>query len=235
MIELGTDTITKKSFVNMGAARRVAANLVNRAAVESISDEVDKINTLKIVFRSNDLNFDPNITEISVNGYLVFTGEPHLVLFVDNAFSIDSIKNFFFIKDKKLKKIQKMHERRANYGKWLVNHIGFFLNNKSREIFPSGINVNLARIVNKNFGIIDYRTYERGINHETLSCGTGAIAVAHVAKQLKLIKGNNITLNPYYCRLYEKNASVILKQIDNKWSLLGAPKMVFVGTLCNSD
>jgi diaminopimelate epimerase len=188
IIELGTDSISKKSFVNMGAARRVGDNLVNRSAVECISDEVDKINNLKIVFRSNDLNFDSNITEINLNGYLVFTGEPHLVLFVDNAFSIDSIKNFFFIKNKKLKKLTKIHERRGNFGKWLVNHIGFFLNNKSREIFPSGINVNFARIVNKNLGIIDYRTYERGINHETLSCGTGAIAVAHVAKQLKLIK-----------------------------------------------
>lgn len=235
VIELGTDAKSKKSFVNMGTARRVPDTLVNRSAVECISDEIDRIKRLKIVFRANDLNFDSNITEITINAYLVFTGEPHLVLFVDNAFSLDSITNFFFIKNQKLTKFTPIHERRANFGKWLVNHIGFSLNYKSSEIFPSGVNVNFARIVNKNLGIIDYRTYERGINHETLSCGTGAVAVAHVAKQLGLIKSNNITLNPYYCRLYEKDAIVLLKQINNHWSLYGVPRMLFVGTLCNSS
>ena len=229
LLTIGTDSKTEKSFVNMGFARKVPDTLVNPCVVEEKTSEIDKISNLKIIFRSNDLNFLSNINEVYVDGYLVFTGEPHLVLFVDNAFSLEFINNFFFIKNERSKSISKNYERRANFGKWLVNHIGFFLNNKNHDIFPLGINVNFARVIDRNKGIIEYRTYERGINHETLSCGTGAIAVAHISKELNLVSKQVLTLMPYYCRLYDKKANVSLKQNKKNWILFGAPKLLFYG------
>ena len=47
---------------------------------------------------------------------------------------------------------------------------------------PAGTNANFIRI--QSPGLIDIRTYERGVEDETLACGTGSIASAIVAATL---------------------------------------------------
>ena len=51
------------------------------------------------------------------------------------------------------------------------------------EGFPAGTNSNFAQI--EDDGLIVVRTYERGVENETLACGTGVVAVAITANLTK--------------------------------------------------
>jgi diaminopimelate epimerase len=53
---------------------------------------------------------------------------------------------------------------------------------RNNQFFPNGANVNFVQVSDKNN--IKIRTFERGVEWETLSCGTGATASAAVSHHL---------------------------------------------------
>lgn len=58
---------------------------------------------------------------------------------------------------------------------------------RSHEIFaPAGVNVDFVQAI--NLKTIKIRTYERGIEGETLACGTGAVASAILANRKGLVE-----------------------------------------------
>jgi len=81
--------------------------------------------------------------------------------------------------------------------------------------------VNFARIDSKNE--ITVRTYERGVEGETLSCGTGSVACAVVVHRLGKT-GNKVKVNT-------KGGELVITIRDDAAFMEGRAERVFDGTI----
>lgn len=88
--------------------------------------------------------------EKNLEAFVVHTGVPHAVIFVEDLDAVDV----------------------EGLGRKIRNHTLFA---------PQGVNVNFAKLGPD--GSVRVRTYERGVEGETLACGTGAAAVALTVSQ----------------------------------------------------
>ncbi|MFC6836381.1 diaminopimelate epimerase [Halomarina ordinaria] len=65
---------------------------------------------------------------------------------------------------------------------------------RHHEVFPEGANVTLASA--HPDGGFRQRTFERGVEGETRSCGTGAVAIAAVARRVGRVEDDRLTVRP---------------------------------------
>jgi diaminopimelate epimerase len=90
----------------------------------------------------------------SLNGAFINTGVPHVVIFVEGLDKVDELNGF---------PVEAL-------GRGVRYHEHFK---------PKGTNVNFVQVTgDKQLSI---RTYERGVEGETLACGTGSVAAAIIA------------------------------------------------------
>ncbi len=138
----------------------------------------------------------PSISEDN-DAFVLDTGSPHFVCFVNDLDTMDIVK----------------YGQEVRY------------NEKYKE---QGINVNLAQKVDSQK--INMLTYERGVEDETFSCGTGASAVA-LAYALK----NNVT-EPFELEIKVKGGQLKVSAIPNNGGfkniyLIGPATYVFNGSV----
>lgn len=90
-------------------------------------------------------------------------------------------------------------------------------------VFPLGINVNFVQIINPS--TISIRTYERGVEAETLSCGTGSVASALIGAKIGKLNGEVIHADTI--------GGPLEITIGKSIKLTGQAKTVFVGEIEN--
>ncbi len=104
--------------------------------------------------------------------------------------------------------------------------------NEGREIrnsesyYKEGVNVNFIAIIND---VIMIRTYERGVENETYSCGTGSVAAALVAgkdkpdgEHISTLRSLGGDLKVYFTKVNGSYTNIFLE---------GSAKYVFEGTI----
>ena len=210
-------------WANMGNPRQAPKELASRASLVSKGGGIDVVDEIFVKLQTRELMSYSNKTELQLKGYLVFTGEPHLVIFPDQNFGNSILANAIFGNHSK----ESYSDRANSFGTRFFEHIGSYINAHYKHIFPAGINVNFARI--HNSGTVENRCFERGINRETLACGTGALAVAYVVQELQESKKTTIDILPHRCRWQEADARIRAEQRDTGWYLETTPQMLFEG------
>ncbi len=96
----------------------------------------------------------------------------------------------------------------------------------SSEFSPEGTNVNFVEFIDDKIFV---RTYERGVEDETLSCGTGVIASAICASIVQ-----NTDKNSYDIITKGGNLNVSFKKVNNSFQdiwLTGPAEMAFKGEI----
>jgi len=133
--------------------------------------------------------------ETSFDYFILNTGSPHYVKFVDNPALIDVFQE----------------------GKKIRNDKAFL---------PDGINVNFIRIIQNE---VEIRTYERGVENETLACGTGAVAAA-IAVNLRhpeIVSPISVLARGGKLKVHFENQNGVFRNI---W-LEGPARFVFSGEI----
>jgi diaminopimelate epimerase len=196
--------------------RCVGKFLMRRLKTQSLSfealdyvykSEVQQNNQILLEMK-NPTEFKKNIVipmnSGNLKGHYINTGAPHSVLFVNDLPTV----------------IEEFLNSRG------ITEIGRAI--RHSDVFqPDGTNVDFVTIKNDNQ--ISMRTYERGVEDETLACGTGAVACAVIASLVHNLQppitvhtrgGQSLLVN------FERRGEVVTNVV-----LIGSAEEVFEGSV----
>jgi diaminopimelate epimerase len=138
------------------------------------------------------MNVVLHVGSLSLKVHFINTGSPHVVIPVSQL-------------AQKYSKLENVPV--AELGKKIRNHQAFE---------PDGTNVNFVE--KKKGNMINIRTYERGVESETLACGTGSIASAIVGSKLwkmtppvTIVPSSGVSLEVGFDRIGSNFTNVTLK------------------------
>ncbi|MCG8342399.1 MAG: diaminopimelate epimerase [Chlorobiales bacterium] len=105
-----------------------------------------------------------------------------------------------------------------------VEDAGSAIRNNS-DVFPEGTNVNFLEVTGPD--TLSVRTFERGVEAETLACGTGAVAAALTSYKLGKVSSTSVKVTVRSGDILEVDFSGTLKEVF----LSGPAKVVYTGTV----
>lgn len=155
------------------------------------------------------LNFKIKAYNQLIRSNFANTGSPHVVIEIEDVLALP--------KD--------INSKYNNIENVPVHEIGREIR-YHKDFAPEGTNVNFIQIKND---VISIRTYERGVENETLACGTGSVAAAVISSLQKGLKSP--------IKLLTKSGDELLVNFDKvgdrfeKVSLTGPANIVFTGEL----
>jgi diaminopimelate epimerase len=191
--------------LNSGKANFIANG--NKYSGEVISDELIKFNLnspSKIKFNFKIKAFGQLIKSNFAN-----TGSPHVVINISDIQNNANNPNTFFEDINQVPVFQIGREIRYH-----------------QDFAPEGTNVNFVKVADQEIFI---RTYERGVEDETLACGTGAVASAIICSVTDKLTPP-ITLKTYGGDKLIVNFEVEEQRVKNP-SITGPAKITFVGSV----
>lgn len=97
------------------------------------------------------------------------------------------------------------------------------------DIFPGGTNVNFLEITSPDS--LSVRTFERGVEDETLACGTGAVAAAVMSYRLGKVSSPAVRVRVRSGDILEVAFSKDIKAV----TLTGPAKIIYRGTIELTD
>jgi len=155
------------------------------------------------------LNFRVKVYNQLIKASFINTGSPHLVINIKDVLQNNVMPDSFYND--------------------LINFPVLELGRELRyhpDFSPRGTNVNFYQETENEIII---RTYERGVENETLACGTGSVAVALV------IFLNQKKLPPIKIKTWGGDSLIVNFEIENQrirnLSLTGPAKLVFSGEI----
>jgi diaminopimelate epimerase len=229
-VEVGVGEEPGTTWVNVGWPRPVSEELYRRPTPAS-SAGIDAVPPLTVPLPQHEPWAAGLPETITLSGFLVFTGEPHMMLIEGRGLPTELAERLWVdlggeggSRGVGLPDTPEMAASCA-----LVHHVGTYVNATYKDLFPQGVHLNFARVRGED-GVIEYRTYERAIDCETLACGSGAVAMAHIAQTEGLLEGPETTFWPHRCRWYQPDASLGVVVTDDGFLLSGHPKLVCEGS-----
>jgi diaminopimelate epimerase len=229
LVKVGVGRAPGSTWVNVGWPRPVPPLLYHRSGPEP-SSGIDAVPPLRVSLPRHEAAAFDLPEAFTISGSLVFTGEPHLILLEGHGLPPELAQRIWVdLAQDGGPRIGLPDTPEMVATCRLVHHIGAYVNATYRDLFPQGVHLNFARLRGDG-AVIEYRTYERAIDCETLACGSGAVAMAHTARTLGLLDAPETTFWPHRCRWYQPDASLGVLVTDDGFLLSGRPKLVCHGT-----
>lgn len=155
------------------------------------------------------INFMLNARNQFIKASFIDTGSPHVVINISDILKNPAIQGNYFT--------DILEVPVYDLGKEIRYH---------KEFAPEGTNVNFVNVVEDQILI---RTYERGVEDETLACGTGSVASAIICCETHKLTPP-VTLLTYGGDKLFVNFQIENQKIINP-SITGPAKIVFEGTM----